>query len=111
MNLYNLRAAENKRDYGYVKEFKRYLLLVKSIFSSTDTKIHRIDNILYGREVDISLNNMGLGRTIFEKMKKYSKKILQVRANAQKIPIKFVRKPIEHSRLIQILTSKKPMKR
>ncbi|KAK9719119.1 AMP-binding enzyme [Popillia japonica] len=41
-------------------------------------KIQRIDNVLHGTRVDIPINTKGLGRTIFEKMKQYRDKILQI---------------------------------
>ncbi|KAI4471459.1 long-chain-fatty-acid--coa ligase [Holotrichia oblita] len=45
---------------------------------ATGNRIQRIDNVLHGTRVDIPINNKGLGRTIFEKMKQYRDKILQV---------------------------------
>lgn len=38
----------------------------------------RINNIIYGPKIDIVLDKRGLGRMIFEKMKEYKDRVLQV---------------------------------
>ncbi|GJQ77866.1 hypothetical protein Trydic_g16119 [Trypoxylus dichotomus] len=40
--------------------------------------IQRVDNVLHGPRVDIPIDDKGLGRTIFEKMRQYGERILQI---------------------------------
>lgn len=41
-------------------------------------QINRIDNILYGSKIDIPVDNKGVGRIYFEKMKEYKDNIFQI---------------------------------
>lgn len=41
----------------------------------------RINNVLYGPQMELSIEERGLGRMIFEKMKKYKNNVMQVMTN------------------------------
>lgn len=62
-------------DY-YIDSYNQLMINCNII---VEYQIRRIDNVIYGPQIDINIDRRGLGRTIFDTMKKHNEKVMQVR--------------------------------
>lgn len=55
-----------------------YMIIYAHEIFFSEIPVERIDNVIYGPQFDLPVDNRGLGRTIFDKMVEFKNEIFQV---------------------------------